>query len=68
MEIDVVEEPVKKVARNESVKAMQKMKSRKATGTFEIRVEMIIASGEIGVKVMMEPCLPVLDGREMPDE
>ena len=29
---------------------------------------MIVASGEIGVKVMMELCQPVLDERGMPDE
>ena len=29
---------------------------------------MIVASGEIGVKVMMELCQRVLDGRGMPDE
>ena len=39
------------------------MKSGKATGTSEVSVEMIVASGEIGVKVMMELCQRVLDGR-----
>ena len=29
---------------------------------------MIVASGEIEVKVIMELCQHVLDGREMPDE
>ena len=29
---------------------------------------MIVAGGEIGVKVMMGLCQRVLDGREMPDE
>ena len=53
---------------NEIVEAMQSMKSRKATGTSEVSMEMILASGEIGVKVMMELCQRVLDGRGMPDE
>ena len=53
-EIDVVERPVEKVARNEIVEAMQRMKSGNATGTSEVSVEMIVASGEIGAKVMME--------------
>ena len=44
------------------------MKSGKATGTSGVSVEMIVASGEIGVKVMMELCQRVLDGRGMPDE
>ena len=41
---------------------------RKATGPSEVSVEMIVASGEIGFKVMMELCQRVLDGRGMPDE
>ena len=44
------------------------MKSRKATGPSEVSVEMIVTSGEIGVKVMMELYQRVVDGREMPDE
>ena len=47
---------------------MQKMKSEKATGPSEVSVEMIVASGEIGVKVTMELCQHVLDGRVIPDE
>ena len=44
------------------------MKSGKATGPSEVSVGMIVARGEIRVKVMMELCLRVLDGRGMPDE
>ena len=44
------------------------MKSGKATGTFEVSVEMIVANGKIAVKVMMELCHRVLDGRGMPAE
>ena len=54
VEIDVVEEPVEKVAYNEIVEAMQKIKSGKSTGPSEISVEMIVASGKIGVKTIME--------------
>ena len=68
VETDVAEGPVEKVACNEIVEAMQKMKSGKATGPSEVSVEMIVASGEIGMKVMMELCQHVLDGRGMPDE
>ena len=65
---DVVEGPVEKVARNKIVEAIQRMKSGKATGPSEVSVEMIVASGEIGVKVMMELCQRVMDGKEMLDE
>ena len=68
VETDVVEGPVEKVARNQIVEAIQSMKLGKATGTSEVSVEMIVASGEIGVKVMMELCQHVLDGRGMPDK
>ena len=68
VETDVVKRQAEKVARNEIVEAMQKMISGKASGPSEVRVEMIVASGEIGVKVMIELCQYVLDGREMPDE
>ena len=47
---------------------MQKMKSGKATGPSEVSVEMIVASGKIKVKVKIELCQRVLDGRGMPDE
>ena len=56
VETNVVEGPVEKEARNEIVEAIQSMKSGKATGTSGVSVEMIVASGEIGVKVMMELC------------
>ena len=68
VETDLVEGLVEIVVRDEIVEAMQSMKSGKATGTSEVSVEMIVASGEIGVKVMMELCQRVLDGRGMPDE
>ena len=65
---DVVEGPVKKVARNEIVEAIQNMKSGKITGASKVSMEMIVASGKIGVKVMMELCQRVLDGRGIPNE
>ena len=40
VETDVVEGPVEKVARNEIVKAMQKIKIAKATGPSQVCVEM----------------------------
>ena len=64
METDVVR-PVEKEPRNKFVEAMQKMKSGKATGPSEVSVEIIVASGNIGVKVMMELCQRVLDGTGM---
>ena len=64
-ETDFVEGPVEKVDCNEIVEAIQSMKSGKVTGTSGVSVE-IVASGEIRVKVMMELCQRVSDGRGMP--
>ena len=68
VETNVVEEPMEKVGRNKFVETMHKMKSGKPTGPYEVCVEMIVGSGEIGVKVMMELCQHILGGRGMPDE
>ena len=50
LKTDLVEGSGEKVARNEIVEAMKKMKSGTATGPSEVSVEMIVASGEIGTK------------------
>ena len=68
VETDLVEGPVEKVARNEMVEAIQSMKSGKATEPSEVSVEMIVASGEIGIKMMMKLSHRVFDGRGTPDE
>ena len=47
---------------------LREMKAGKAAGPSEVGVEMIAASGEIGIGVMVELCQGVLDGRGMPDE
>ena len=64
---DLVEGPVERVSREE-VKAMGEMKAGKAAAPSEVSVEMIVASGEIGIDVMVELCQGVLDRRGMPDE
>ena len=56
VETDVVERSVEKVTRNEIVEAMQKIKSGKTTGPFEVSMKMVVARGEIGGKVMMVLC------------
>ena len=63
-----MEGPIERVTREEIVKAIREMKSRKAAGPSEVSVEMINASGEVGISVMIELCQRVLDGRRMPEE
>ena len=68
MQADLVEGSVERVSREDEVKALGKMKAEKAAGPSEVSVEMIAASGEIGIDVMVELCQSMLDGRGMPDE
>ena len=44
---------------------IREMKVGKAAGPSEVSVEMIAASGEIGIGVMVELCQDVLDGKGM---
>ena len=55
----MVEGPVERVSREEVVKAMGEMKAGKAAGPSEVSVEMIAASGEIEIGVMVELCVRV---------
>ena len=68
VEADFVEGPVERISWEEEVKAMGKMKVGKATGPAEVSVEMIAASGEIRIGVMLELCQGVLGGRCLLDE
>ena len=63
-----MEGQVERVSREEVVKALREMKVIKAAGPLEVSAEMIAASGEIGIGVMVELCQGVLDGRGMPDD
>ena len=56
VEADVVERQVEKVAHEEIVEAIQKMKSERATLSSEASVGMTAASGKVEVEVMMELC------------
>ena len=49
------------------MKALGKMKAGKDAGPSEVSVEMIAASGEIRIDVMLELHQSVLDGRGMLD-
>ena len=59
---------LKNVTREEMAMAIKVMKPGKAAGSSEVFAEMISASGEVGVSVMVEFCQRVLNGKGMPDE
>jgi len=67
MEANVVEGPIEKITQ-EMRKAIRKMKLGKTVGPSQVSVEMITASGEIGIDAMIEFCQRVLDGRGRPEE
>ena len=57
--------PIKNVTPKEIIKVM---KPGKAAGPSKVCAEIIIASGEIGVSVMLKLCQRVLDGKGRRDE
>ena len=60
-EIGMVKDPVKEVSLEEITSAIKKMKLEKASGLSEVSMEMINASGNVGIDVMIKPCQRVLD-------
>ena len=44
------------------------MKLGKAFGLSKVNIEMINASGRVGINVMMKLCQIVLDGKGMPED
>ena len=61
----MVEGPIEKVANKEIAIAVQAIKSRKEAGPFEVCVEMISASREKGINVIVEFCQSFLDVRKL---
>ena len=51
-----MEGPVKEIFFKEITIAMKKMKLGKASGLTEVSIEMINASGKVGIDVMMKLC------------
>ena len=56
------------VSREEMLQASNEMKTGKASGPSEISLELIAASGKVGIQVTAEICQRVLDGFGMPIE
>ena len=64
----MIEEPIKKVTREEMVIIIIAIKPGKAAGPSKVCTEIASARGEVGISVMIELCLHVLDGKGMLDE
>ena len=63
-EADMVEGPVEGVTYE---KEMNKIKLGKAAGPSKVNMDMIMASGKIGV-IIKKLCQRILDGEDMPEE
>ena len=66
-EADMVEGPVEGVTHKELMKAINKMKLGKAAGPSEVSMNMIMASGKLGVRIK-KFCERILDGEDWPEE
>ena len=62
VEGDAVEGPVVCVSREEVLQALNEMKTGKLPGPSEVSLELIAASGGVGIQVMTVICQTVLDG------
>ena len=62
-DIGIVKGPVEEASLKEITSVMKKMKLGKASGLSEVSMEMINASGKVGIDVMMKLCQGVLDGK-----
>ena len=68
MEGDAVEGPIICVSREEVLQTLNEMKIGKAPGPSEESLELIAASGGVGIQMMAEICQKVLHGFGMPAE
>ena len=56
---------MEKVSLKKITSAIKKIKLGKVSGLSKVSMEMINASGKIGIDVMMKLCQRVLDGKRM---
>ena len=63
-----VEGPVVCVCREEVLQALDEIKTAKSPAPSEVSLELVAASGGVGIQVMAEICLKVLHGFGMPAE
>ena len=60
---DTVEGPIERAMIEEIVEVFKYLKIGKVPEPIEAYTEMILASGEVGIKVLMKLCHRILDGR-----
>ena len=65
---DTVDRPIKRVLREEIMKALRYVKIVRAPGPTEVYAETIQASGDVGIGVLVELCHIILDGKVIPED
>ena len=65
---DTVEGKIERVMREEIMEALKHLKIGKAPGPTEVYEEMILASEDVGMRVLMELCQRKIDGGEMQED
>ena len=63
---DTVEGPIERVMRKEIMEAFKHFMIRKAPVPSDIYAEMILTSGNVGIRVLMELYQRILDGKGLP--
>ena len=64
---DAVEGPIERVLREEIMEAFKYLMIGKAPGPTEVYAKMM-ASRDVGIRVLMELCQRILDGKGMPED
>ena len=63
---DTVEGPMERVLREEIMEAFKHLKIDKSSRLSDVHAEMILASGDARIRVLMELCQVILDEKGMP--
>ena len=67
-DVYTVEGPIKRVMREELMEAFKYLKIEKASGPAKVYTEMILASGDVRIRVLMEPYHGILDEKGMAED
>ena len=68
VDVDTVEGPIERVMREEIMETFIYLKIGKVPEPTEVYAEMIQASGDVGVGVLMDLCHQILDRKRMPED
>ena len=60
---DTVKEPIERVVREDMMEAFKYLVIGKAPGPTEVYAEIVLASGDVGIRLLMELCHRILDGK-----